>query len=146
MASEYTITLGGEIQLAEVLNWLSTVPEFKRDDNEVTAPDLQIFINESTGLAVQVIEDEFGFSPSVEVTFRVNKFGDPVTIRKRFIQAVWSLLQHTHEDAVLLYNGQTVILLRIKEQLILNRVEGFWINEVKELIAGHYNFGDIPGI
>lgn len=146
MALEYTVTLGGEIQLSEVLEWLSSVPEFKRDNNKVIAPDLQILIDKTVGLSSLVIKDEFKFAPSVSISFRLNKFGDPVSMRKQVIHAVWRIFQHTIEDAVLLFNGQTVILLRIKEQLVLNRVEGFWIDEVKEVITGSYKFGDIPGI
>lgn len=146
MALEYTATLAGKLKVVEVQEWLSSVPGFKKDNGELMAPDLQISINESTGLASLVIEDEFGFSPSVSVSFRLNKFGDPVSMRKLIVRAMSTLLQYTLEDVVFLFNGQTVVLQRIKGKLELNRIEDFWINEVKELIIGSYEFGDIPGI
>jgi hypothetical protein len=146
MALEYTATLAGELKVVDVLEWLSSVPGFKEDNGKLIAPDLQISINKTTGLASLVIEDEFGFSPSVSVSFRLNKFGDPVSMRKQIVRAVSSLLQHTLEDTVFLFNGQTVVLQRIKEKLELNRIEGFWVNVVKELVVGSYEFRDIPGI
>lgn len=146
MALEYTATLGGEVQPEEVLDWFSSVAGLKRDKEKIIAADMEILIYETVGLASLVIEDEFDFPPSLSISFRLNKFGDPVSMRKQIVRAVSALLQNTYEDAVLLFNGQTVILQRINGRLALNHVEGFWVDEVKELITGSYKFEDIASI
>jgi hypothetical protein len=109
MTLEYTVTFAGEIKKIDRLKCLSSIPDFKEDNGELIAQDLQIFIKKPSELYSLVIEDEFSFIPSITISFRLNKFAELVLIRKRMIRAVSSLLQHTLEDMVFLFNDEVLM-------------------------------------
>ena len=60
------------------------------------------------------------------VSFRLDKFTDPIVLRQRYIKAIILLLKQSNGDAVLLFNDDTVVLLRKNGQLLLNPIKGYW--------------------
>jgi hypothetical protein len=76
------------------------------------------------------IEDDFGFRPTVNFTFRVQP--EPTSLEKNYVEAIRTVLKATFAlldfrpgNAVLLLN-ELVILQRIKGELLLNQSWTEW--------------------
>ncbi|MGK7876561.1 MAG: SitI3 family protein [Xenococcaceae cyanobacterium] len=82
-------------------------------------------IKEST-LARSQIEEEFGFRPTIDVRFRINPKEEYQIGKRTVLRATIELLSKITGDAVLLHNGENLVLKRIKEKLILNKEWGNW--------------------
>jgi hypothetical protein len=91
-----------------------------------------------------MIEEEFGFTPTVCISFRRDNETDPVTVRTNLLRGCIALLEGNNDDAVLLLNGEVVILLRRNGRLVLNTVEGFWTDAELAVIPTPIEFESIP--
>ena len=107
---------------------------------------MQIHIDKPGSLESNTIIEEFGFLPSVSITFRVNKNADMEEVRKCLILGCMELLSNNSEDAVLLFNGETVIMWRRETMLLLNKIKGFWTDDVLAQIPIAYNLETMPNI
>ena len=146
MSLIYSMEFDASFRISDVVDRLDTVPGFKLADGTVSAQDLEIFthIREPSDLKCQVIEESFFFHPSVVVSFRLNALGDRFAGRHRIIQATLTLLECSSGDAVLLFNGETVMFQRLDGRLTLNRVEGFWTSEALDMVPRPYECDEIP--
>jgi hypothetical protein len=126
MSLEYSLIIEDHIDASEINKLLIVAPGFKEEKGEIKAEDLLIYITKPYGLSFEVIRDDFGFSPAVDISFRLNKFAEPDVLYKRFMQAVWLVLKTTEGDAVILFNGENIILYRKKGKLYLNDIDNFW--------------------
>jgi hypothetical protein len=81
--------------------------------------DIIVTVIDLDGEARSIVEEGFGFRPSLSVGFRFPSNHD----YERFAQAMlWGallLLEHGG-DGVLLFNGEIIVLRRIGEQLVFN--------------------------
>jgi hypothetical protein len=76
-------------------------------------------------------EEEFGFRPSLDVWFRLDPNvpdGAYVEAKRRLIRAAMIVLRHTSGDAVLLFNGEQVLLRRRTGRLLLNATWREWVS------------------
>jgi hypothetical protein len=67
-----------------------------------------------------------------------------VTVRTNLLRGCIALLEGNNDDAVLLLNGEVVILLRRNGRLVLNQLEDFWTDEVLAVIPTPIVFESIP--
>ncbi|VAW11957.1 hypothetical protein MNBD_BACTEROID03-2273 [hydrothermal vent metagenome] len=126
MALTYSLEIEDNIDISEIRKMLMTAPDFSEKNGEIQAVDLRVDITKTKGLSVLIIEDDFGFSPAISISFRLNKFAEPNALYKRFMQAVWAVLKVAKGDAVFLFNGESIILHRKKNRLYLNEIDCFW--------------------
>lgn len=146
MSMKYSLLVAGLTPTAAVSKLLASVPSFRREQGTIVAPGLLVDIVEPRPLAIEMVEDEFGFAPDVDIAFQRNCVDDPVATRTCLIQGCMALLDGHANDAVLLFNGETVVLLRRDGELVLNRIEGFWTETVQAAVTVAYEFGAIPAI
>lgn len=146
MSLEYTLAIAGVQQHSKLAGLLSRVSDYRLDSDGVTALGLHIDLVEPGPLESQTVSEEFGFQPRVSITFRLDKEAEPVAIRTRLLRGCLALLADCTDDAVFLFNGETVILLRRNGRLVLNPVEGFWTKEAIALVPTPYEFEFIRSI
>ena len=126
MALTYSLKIEDNINISDIKKILATTPGFNEKNDEVEATDILVNITNPGGLSVQVVENDFKFTPAVTISFRISKFAEPDILYKRFMQAVWPILKATKGDAVVLFNGEETVLHRKKEKLYLNEIDNFW--------------------
>jgi hypothetical protein len=91
-------------------------------------------------MQTKLIDEELGFKPTADISFRVEKKVDPAVVHRHLLQGCMALLDGGTGDAVLLFNSETIILLRRNGELVLNPVEGFWTDEVRAIIPTPHKF------
>ena len=146
MGIEYTLSLHGDIEVASIIDHLTSSEEYEDHGTFLSKEGIKIFVQDAQGLSAQIIEDEFGFYPKIQITFMLNKFSDLALLQKRVITMVDSLLRKETGDTVLLFNGESVILLRIGSELRLNKNEKFWQDDILSLVNPPYKFETIESI
>jgi hypothetical protein len=111
----------------------------------IIAPGLQVYFSQLLSPPeIEMIEEEFGFTPTVCISFHRDNETDPVTVRTNLLRGCIALLEGNNDDAVLLLNGEVVILLRRNGRLVLNTVEGFWTDAELAVIPTPIEFESIP--
>lgn len=146
MALVYELDLEQPADEGAVADELTRVDGFDRDGDGLRAQDLFVGVRRPGGLTVETIADEFGFVPAVQVSFRLHKEGDTDAARLRIVRACLALLALGSGDAVWLFNGDHVVLLRKGGELRLNRDLGFWTAERLALVSLPYRLDSIPHI
>lgn len=78
----------------------------------------------------EIMEEGFGFMPTLAVIFRLRRahvsYADYDEAEHLKYRAVMLLLQQSPGDAVFLFNGEEIVLQRLKGQLTLNMDWGQW--------------------
>ncbi len=144
MSIHYSLLITGPTQYAALAEHLCSVPEYQRANGDIIAPGLLVWIGQPSQLEIEIIKEEFAFTPTVSVIFRWGREEDPVAVRTRLLRGCVALLEPSSDDAVLLFNSEIVILLRRKGKFVLNQVEGFWTDEVLAVIPAPYELESIP--
>lgn len=146
MSLEYTLELASEARLSGLAERLSRVSGYRQTGAGVVAPGIHVDFGIPGPLEAETITDEFGFQPRASITFRLDKHMEPVKLRVRLLRGCMALLSESTGDAVLLFNGETVIFLRRGGTLVLNRVEGFWTPEALAAVPAPHAFESIRSI
>src|SRR5262249_50375552 len=105
-----------------------------------------VYCLEENPIGKSVIEVAFGFSPSVCVLFRLEKFEDSEVGVITVLRVTIELFRHLSGDAVLLFNGEHVLLLRIRGRLFLNTGRGFWSPSRLHEVTLPYEEKGIPSL
>jgi hypothetical protein len=91
-----------------------------------------------------LLMEEMEINPGVSIGFRLSKFKDWEPQVRTMLQATLQLLREIPGDAVLLFNGELVWLLRKAGELTLNRRTDLWRPEFLKLVTSPYKMEDIP--
>lgn len=113
------VNKGANIYLYEVLGFMISFIISKK-------MFFDYIINES-----EFIEREWDYSSNIY--FRLDKFYDDLLARLNMMDICINILNNTNEDAVLLFNGDVLILERVNGIVKVNNNFGFWNSE--ELLA-----------
>jgi hypothetical protein len=146
MSISYTLRFAGRMQPAELAKRLCSTPDYQQSTEDIIAPGLLVRIGQLSPPEIEMIEEEFQFTPTAVVTFFRDKETDPVTVRTNLLRGCVALLEGNTDDAVLLLNGEVVILLRRNGRLALNKIEGFWTEAELAVIPAPIEFESIPSI
>ena len=90
------------------------------------------------------VEEELGFAPTVNVVFRFNTAADVQQQRRDMVSLVSTLLTGTPGDAVLMFAGEVVWLLRKGGQLTISNRDDFWTPDIVELLPRPYERASLP--
>lgn len=90
------------------------------------------------------IAADLGISAAMLIMFRLNKFTDLEAQKKVLIRLTIELLRQVEGDAVLLFNGEVVWLLRKQGELILNSDMNLWRPDALVLVTLPYEMKDLP--
>jgi len=88
-------------------------------------PTITICATQSLSVTRKVIERGFRFVPDLSVEFRFVSNSDYECFRKTMLLATLLLLEHT-QDAVLLFNGEVIVLQRFGGKLVFNSEYHIW--------------------
>lgn len=122
MALEYDLYLEVGMQPKQAFEMLaSRVPGLARSEEGFWLVDETATITVAGVLASRkdVIGEAFRFFPAVRVGFRFVNDTDYDRFRQIMLEAVLLLLEQA-QDAVLLFNGETIVLQRFGGKLVLN--------------------------
>jgi hypothetical protein len=104
-----------------------------------------ISVIEVPTLGKQVIEEGFHFVPTISVGFRLDHEGDRERFREVLLQATLLLLEHA-QDAVLLFNGERVILQYLGGKLAFDADAGLWrdVDWLKRKVQTPFELRSLP--
>src|SRR5690242_7588352 len=114
MALEYDIHLSTHMKPAQALEKLaSQIPEltWSEDRSFLADTPVQISATEPRAPTQRMIEDAFYFTPMLRVGFRRRLDADWDRLRQLLLDVTLRLLDDA-QDAVLLFNGETIVLQR----------------------------------
>lgn len=147
MALEYQLVLSTGSNIASLLETLS------QRSGLVWSAD-HTFLD---GIGVQVsgiafsrsrqatIEEGFGFRPEAQLFFRMASGPEERRVGyQTMLEVVSEVLRQELGQAVLLFNGETILLQRLAGELILNKDWQPWQNESLELITLPYKVQSLP--
>lgn len=125
MALTYSFEGALDLDPVAALQWLAdTLPVDRIDQTQLRGPALQITAVVLPDLRQSVIADAFGFRPMLGVGFRIDSNAsddDYLAGKHLLIQATVALLRAYAGAAVLLFNGELVLLQRLQTQITLNQ-------------------------
>jgi hypothetical protein len=135
MALEYFLRIATDLKPPQTLDFLARTLQFEVEpDSSLSGPGLTITASAESKIGQSIISEAFNFTPTVRVTFRVDKFDDTELGRLSLLRGTLELVRQLKSDAVLLFNGEDVVLLHAKGELALNEQNGFWTAERLALI------------
>ena len=135
MALEYNLEVETNLSSTELLKSLSTTSNFVWGQGDrvkfLLGSGLTVTAIQQEGWSQSIIEETFSFKPSVTVLFRIESDSDYYLTRRIMLQTSIKIMQLFSGDLVLLYNGETIVLQRLRNQLLLN--QDFWTWEESDL-------------
>jgi len=131
MATEYELDLSTSMNPIMALELLSrhitglTLTWNGKNSDYLLGPTIEIDISEPFGSWQETIRNGFQFVPTLVIGFRFKNNTDFDIFSQIMFQATMLLLEHA-EDAVLLFNSETIVLQRLGGQLIFNSAYHLW--------------------
>lgn len=110
---------------------------------------LTCFIHPESTLGKSVIQEAFGFSPNISVTFRLDKFDDEDVGTDTMMSICRAIIRDLSTDCVLLENGDFPMLLRKGHSIVIQPLGPYWNTRLKELaraIGDPYSLKVLPVI
>jgi hypothetical protein len=83
------------------------------------------------------VEEVFGFAPAVTVRFRLDMGSDRQRQKQDFVRLVAAVLTSVEGDAVFVFEGEHVRLVRIAGLLTVNSAKDFWTPDLIALLPPH---------
>jgi hypothetical protein len=139
MALEYTLMIDTDLKLTEVTNLLSQLQDFESQSFEsqsdyIKAPGLIIYIDYADQEDKAFVKNHFHFTPSLCLCFVQDKFADFRLAHANLIKATMTLLSCC-SNAILDFNGDTILLRQIKGQLFIYQDDSdFWEPSLLNLV------------
>jgi hypothetical protein len=128
MALEYDLDLQTHLKPTQALEELtSKIPGLAWGDDGSFLFDESVQITAAASLALtqSIIRDGFHFTPTLGVGFRHVNNSDWDKFKETTFQAIVLLLEHS-QDAVFLFNGETIVLQRLGGTLTFNSGYRMW--------------------
>lgn len=143
MALEYTLMIDTDLKLTEITNILSHLQDFESQSDYLKAPGLIIYIDYADLEDKAFVKDYFHFTPSLSLCFVQDKFfaekADLSLAQVNIIKATMTLLKKSSPNAILDFNGDTVLLQKIKDQLFICQDDNdFWEPYLLNLVSLPY--------
>ncbi len=145
MALEFDLSISTEFEPMQTLQILSQRLGLERDSNmNLLAAGVSVSAITKSALGQSVIEDGFGFRPNIAVCFRIYPNEDYEQGKVTLLRATVELLSQVRGDAVLLFNGEEIVLQRIEENLLLNQDKSIWSPLQLSKITLPYELRSLP--
>jgi hypothetical protein len=128
MALSYYLQLSTHTRPAQALEKLaSQIPglTWSEDGYLLVDPTIKLHATESRALTQDIIKEAFHFTPTLTVGFRFTNNTDDEKAREIMFQATMLMLEQA-QDAVLLFNGELIVLQRLGGQLTFNSDYHAW--------------------
>ena len=128
MALEYTLELATELSPEEVLRILSGLGfEFDTQAGlRAVSPGVTVSAASEDDLGRSIIKEAYRFDPTMYLKFRLDKFEARETGLQTTIKVTLALLRKIGADGILLFNGETPVLMSMNGAMTLNNAHDFW--------------------
>lgn len=127
MALEFSLEAAMDVEPNHALHLIAdTIGVSWADQDHLSGLGVRISAINGTDLRKLVIADAFQFVPSLSVGFRVQPKENYQEGKHTVLRAVMVLLDHFSGDAVLLFNGEDVVLQRLNSSLVINNYWSQW--------------------
>ncbi|PTL83157.1 SitI3 family protein [Vitiosangium sp. GDMCC 1.1324] len=147
MALEYTLELSTKSTPTQTMDALASNIKgltWGKDMFVLFDPTSTICTTNSPEITQKVIGRGFGFIPDLSVEFRFISNSDYDRFKKTMLQATMLLLEHA-QDAVLLFNGETIVLQRLDGQLAFNSGYHMWDDDwLKSRLTVPFEWRPLP--
>jgi hypothetical protein len=97
-------------------------------------------------LGQSIIEDAYGFRPTHNLTFRIDKFDNYDCGISNMMRACANIIKLLSRDCVL-FDGDVPLLLRRDHRLVLQSSDSFWVDKLRTIatdVGDEYAFAEIP--
>ncbi len=122
MSTDYDLLVASDLTPQKMLDLLSLRLSLATSDMEMEKDGvLKISVRPALRGRQTTFQEAFGFTPTLAVHFRLNKFAGYKEAMCLLIRGTIAVLTQKEADAVLLFNGEQVILERIKGHLLLDK-------------------------
>jgi hypothetical protein len=132
MSINYSLAYKSNTTLLEAQNILKG--DFNLDQSEsYLSLDKGLFISltPSTARSRNFYSGYFGFEPDITVVFEIDKFGNQELLLRDMISMTSDILSKFAEDAVMLFNGEILILQKREGLLTLNAEWADWGGDMR---------------
>ena len=128
MALEYVLELATKHSPEDIMKTLSTLGfGFQnRPDLQAVATGVTVIASTETALGRELINEAYNLMPTMYLTFRLDKFQAWEAGLRTTIKATLELLQQIGADGILLFNGETPVLMSVSGTVTLNDANDFW--------------------
>lgn len=128
MATEFSLELATDLSPTQATRLLAEQLRLRRvDETHLLGPALELSaLAVSSGWWSADIEEGFHFSPNLSVSFRLDSNSEDYAEGYRVMLRATLLLLGHGRDAVLLFNGELIVLQRLAGQLVLNEDYRLW--------------------
>jgi hypothetical protein len=126
MALEFDFSISTELEPLQVLQILAKQFNLGLDSGQLRENGVAIFAISKTTLGQSVIEEGFGFKPTISVGFRITAKDNYEQGKLTILQATIELMSKLKGDCILLFNGEELLLQRIGEKLLINQDKSIW--------------------
>lgn len=144
MALEFDFSIATEIEPLQILQVLAERFGLGLDSGKLRGSDVAIVATQKTELGQSVIEQGFGFRPTISVGFRITAQDDYNKGKLMILEATIELMSKIEGDCILLFNGEEVLLQRIGERLLINQDKSIWEMSQIATITLPYQLCSIP--
>lgn len=148
MALEYKLDLATPLEPPQLVAKLMAPPfGFEMRYGRLIAPGVVVLAASETDLGRSLVRDAYHIEPTAYIKFRLDKFEEWEAGLHKTIRTSIDLMGIANCDGVLLFNGETVILMRIGGRLILNENHDFWsdASRLSDVIEPH-SMQSIPSL
>ncbi|RKZ67356.1 MAG: hypothetical protein DRQ99_06975 [Candidatus Parabeggiatoa sp. nov. 3] len=127
MAIEYTLMIDSQLNLTQATHFLSNRKDIEIQSDDLKAPGMTINIERADQEDQTFVQEHFFFTPRLALFFVQDKLADFKLAHSTLIQITIALLNQGDGDAILDFNGDTILFRRIKHQLFLYQDDpDFW--------------------
>jgi len=141
MSIHYSLAISKIAPSLALSKLIENIPEHHQENYYILSPGLLISTNtKPSKLTIDIIEDEFGFTPTVNIVINWYQVDVPLATRINLIKGCMEVINNTNCDAVLLFEAETIVFLYKNGKLVLNKIDGFWVDEVLVVIPIPYEF------
>jgi len=152
MSLDYRFSMTSALEAKELLMLalaeLQLTPEEKRTPEgapmETQGPGFLVSAGPTSALEKVILREGLGIEPTAALAFSIDKFSDRARAVTAMLQAELAVLHQVPGDAALVFNGDTVLLLRQGGQLFLDSRTGLWTPERMKRVNMPYTLKDFP--
>lgn len=151
MALDYSLDIETSLSPQEALPMLANYLNLEWEDIErpnLFAAGIKIFAWQTTEHHQAIISEYFNFRSTLYVSFRLHAIDSDIEDEQRkqiMLKAVLKLLEHSTGNALMLFNGETIVLQRFAGKLTLNKSWNSLFSNNKNLFSKlDYELCDLP--
>lgn len=144
MALEFDLSISTQLEPAQVMQILSEQLDLDLDSGQIRGDGVAIGAIAKTTLGQSVIEEGFGFKPTMSVRFRIASRDNYEQGALTMLKAIIVLMSKLKGDSVLLFNGEEVVCQRIEGNFLINQDRSIWkMSQISEITLP-YELVSIP--